>query len=108
MPNICHVSDADFNTEVLQSSRPTLVDFWAPWCGPCQKLGPVLDELANECAQSIKIAKVNVDINPNVAATYGIDSIPTLLLFERGEIVSRLIGLQSKAELERAIDQAVT
>ena len=106
MSDVCHLSDADFKSEVLQSTRPTLVDFWAPWCGPCQKIGPVLDELAIERADSIKIAKVNVDESPNVAAAYGIDSIPTLLLFKGGKIVGRLIGLQPKAELERVLDRA--
>lgn len=106
MSDVCHLSDADFKSAVLQSTRPTLVDFWAPWCGPCQKIGPVLDELAIERADSIKIAKVNVDESPNVAAAYGIDSIPTLLLFKGGKIVGRLIGLQPKAELERVLDRA--
>ena len=106
MSTVYHLSDADFKSQVLQSTRPTLVDFWAPWCGPCRTIGPVLDELAIERAGSVKIAKLNVDENPNAAATYQIDSIPTLLLFKGGEIVGRLVGLQPKAELERVLDQA--
>ncbi len=107
MSIVYDLSDADFKSEVLQSTRPTLVDFWASWCGPCQTIGPVLDELAIERADSIKIGKVNVDDSPSVAAAYGIDSIPTLLLFKGGEIVSRMVGLQAKSELEHVLDLAV-
>ena len=107
MSNITNVSATDFEVEVLQSTCPTLVDFWAPWCGPCHRLAPVLEELASERAGSLKIAKVNVDINSKVAATYGIDSIPTIIVFDGGKIAGRLVGLQPKRELERILDQAV-
>ena len=106
MSNLCVVSDANFKSEVLQSNRPTLVDFWAPWCGPCQMLGPVIEELASERGDSAKIAKVNVDESPNVAAAYGVDSIPTVMVFQRGEVVARLVGLRPKADFVSALDRA--
>ena len=106
MSTVYHLSDENFESEVLRSGRPTLVDFWAPWCGPCQLIGPVLEELAIERAGSVKIAKVNVDQSPKVATAYGIDRIPCLMLFQRGQVADCLVGLQSKAELEHVLDRA--
>ncbi|MBN1588620.1 MAG: thioredoxin [Pirellulales bacterium] len=105
MPHICELSDHNFKTEVLKSALPTLVDFWAPWCGPCRAVGPVVEQLAAEHADSIKVAKFNVDEGPRVTAAYAIHSIPTLMIFKDGKIVDRFIGVRSKAELEDALDQ---
>ncbi len=107
MSAVTHLSDADFTSEVLQSSQPTLVDFWAPWCGPCRRIAPILDELASERAGVVNVAKVNVDESPRVAAAYHIDSIPTLLVFKDGEIVDRVVGLRPKADLDHVLDRAI-
>ncbi|MBN2578047.1 MAG: thioredoxin [Pirellulales bacterium] len=106
MSNLCKLSDGNFEAEVLKSSLPTLVDFWAPWCGPCRAIGPVMKQLAAERADSVKVAKLNVDESPRVSAAYGIHSIPTLMIFKNGKVVERFVGMQSKAELERALDRA--
>jgi thioredoxin 1 len=105
MSKVSKLSDRNFKAEVLKSSLPTLVDFWAPWCVPCQVLGPVIEQLAAERGNSVKVAKLNVDEGPEVAAAYAVHSIPTLMIFKEGEVVDRLVGLQRKAELERALDR---
>lgn len=107
MSTVSHLSDADFKSEVLQSTRPTLVDFWAPWCGPCRRIAPILDDLASQRGDAVKVAKVNVDESPRVAAAYQIDSIPTLLVFKDGEIIDRVVGLRPKADLDRVLDRAI-
>ena len=106
MANVSELSDDNFEAEVLQSSKPVLVDFWAPWCGPCRMIAPVVDELATENADSIKIGKVNVDDNPKTATGYQVSSIPTLMLFNNGDVVERFVGMQPKSRLQEAIDQA--
>lgn len=98
-------TDANFEEEVLKSDVPVLVDFWAPWCGPCQILGPTIDELSAE-ATGVKIGKVNVDENPGTASKYGIMSIPSLKVFKDGKIVSELVGVQSKEILEGTLNAA--
>ncbi len=99
------VTDKNFEEEVLKSDKPVLVDFWAPWCGPCQVMGPIVDEVAQEVGDKVKVVKLNVDENPEIASQYQIMSIPTLKIFKGGEIAKDLIGLQSKevlmAELEK-------
>jgi thioredoxin 1 len=92
-------TDGNFEAEVLKSDKPVLVDFWAPWCGPCQMMGPIVDEVAKELAGSAKVGKLNVDENPQVAGKFGIMSIPTLLIFKNGAVVKELVGVQAKDTL---------
>ena len=106
MANVTEITDADFEAEVLQSTQPVLIDFWAPWCGPCRMVAPMVEELAAENAGSIKVAKVNVDDSPNAAARFNVSSIPTLMIFKDGEVVGRLVGAQPKQRLQDAIDEA--
>jgi thioredoxin 1 len=104
---IVQVTDADFEAEVLKADRPTLVDFWAPWCGPCRAIAPLVEALAEEKKGVLKVAKVNVDDNPNTASSYGVRSIPTLLLFKDGKLVDTLIGMVPKDRLETFVGKAV-
>lgn len=106
--NVTELTDANFQGEVLQSPQPVLVDFWAPWCGPCRMIAPVVEELASENQGSFKIGKVNIDNNPSVAMNYGVSSIPTLMIFKGGNVVDRFVGVQPKAKLQQAIDAAKT
>ena len=103
--SILHFSDADFKKEVLESELPVLVDFWATWCGPCKMIAPVLEELAKEYVKKIKIGKLDVDENPKIPSQYGIMSIPTLMFFNKGEVVEQLVGALGKAELKRKIEE---
>ncbi|MDZ7611695.1 MAG: thioredoxin [Candidatus Moranbacteria bacterium] len=91
--------DDNFEEEVLKSDKPVLVDFWAPWCGPCQMMGPIVDDVAEEASDNAKVGKLNVDENPETAQKYGIMSIPTLIIFKDGESVKQLSGVQSKEAL---------
>ncbi len=106
MANILDVNDTTFDSEVLQSDLPVLVDFWAPWCGPCRAIAPVIEELAGEYAGSAKVVKVNTDDSPQKAMEYDVSSIPTLLVFKGGEIVERFVGAAPKSRLQAALDQA--
>ena len=101
---IVHVSDDSFDTEVLQSGVPVLVDYWAEWCGPCKMIAPVLDEIADEYEGRIRVAKLNIDDNPTTPPRYGIRGIPTLMLFKDGEVEATKVGAVSKSQLTAFID----
>ena len=101
------VTDATFDAEVRQSDVPVVVDFWAEWCGPCKMIGPALEELAGEYGDAVKIAKVNVDDNPNSPAQLGVRGIPALFLFKGGEVVSNKVGAAPKAALKSWIDESI-
>jgi thioredoxin 1 len=94
------VTDADFQTEVLESDKPIMVDFWAEWCGPCRAVSPILDAIAAENSDKLSIVKLNVDDNPETAEKYGITSIPAMFVFDKGEVVKRVIGAKPKPALE--------
>ena len=100
-------TDANFEQEVLKSEKPVLVDFWAPWCGPCRAVGPVVEDLAEAYRGRVKVGKINIDDNPKTATTYGVMSIPTLILFNKGDIMDKLIGLSPKERLEGLIKKAL-
>jgi thioredoxin 1 len=104
---VIHATDADFDSAVLQSSEPVLVDFWAEWCGPCKMIAPALDELAEAYDGKVKIAKVNVDHNRSTAMKYHVRSIPMLLLFKDGQVQATQIGAVGKAQLAQMIDKAI-
>lgn len=95
-----HVTTAEFESEVLQSSEPVVVDFWAPWCGPCRAIGPVLDELAGQYAGSVKVAKVNVDEEPELANNFGVRGIPTLFTVENGQPTGQVVGFAGRQSIE--------
>jgi thioredoxin 1 len=101
------IDDGNFDQTVLQSDKPVLVDFWAPWCRPCLMVAPILDELAGEYSGRVSVARMDVDQNPKTAARYSIMSIPTLLLFKEGEPVSHIVGFRPKDELKRSLDAAL-
>jgi thioredoxin 1 len=104
---IVHVTDDNFEDEVLQSSEPVLVDYWAEWCGPCKMIAPVLDEICDEYEGRVKIAKLNIDDNPNTPPRYGIRGIPTLMLFKGGEVEATKVGAVSKSQLTAFIDSNI-
>ncbi|OPX99228.1 MAG: Thioredoxin-1 [Syntrophorhabdus sp. PtaB.Bin006] len=107
MSSAVSVTDSDFTKEVIESTIPVVVDFWATWCGPCQAMGPVVDAVAGEYAGKIKVLKMNVDENPSTPMKYGVRGIPTLILFNKGEVVDRLIGAQPKANVENLLKKVV-
>lgn len=99
------ISDATFRSEVLESDRPVLVDFWAPWCPPCRTLGPTIEALATDLADTLKVGKIDVDDNPETASSYRISSLPTVIVFKNGQEVERIVGLNSRARYEKTIDK---
>jgi len=103
--NILNLTQENFGAEVLSASTPVLVDFWAEWCGPCKMIAPVLDELAEEYGGRVKIGKVNIDEQQGLAAQYGIRAIPTLLMFDKGQVSEQIVGLKSKRDLKNSFDR---
>ncbi len=104
---LVHLTDDSFEQEVLKSEQPVLVDFWAPWCGPCKAVGPIIEDLALAFKDQAKVAKMNIDDNPDTPKTYGVMSIPTLILFKGGEVVEKIIGLVPRSRLEALIKKGL-
>jgi thioredoxin len=105
--SVIHVNEGTFDTEILKSDTPALVDFWAPWCGPCRAIAPVLDEIAEEYKGKVKVAKINVDENRKIAGNHGVMSIPTMILFKNGKALDKIIGLVPKERLKELMDKAL-
>ena len=108
MKTTIEINEANFETEVLQSTQPVLVDFWAEWCGPCKMIAPVLDELAGEYDGRIKIGKVNIDEDQALASQYGVRAIPTLLIFKDGQVAEQIVGMRSKRDLKTSLDKVAS
>jgi thioredoxin 1 len=104
---VMDIEDGSFDSEVLQSDKPVMVDFWAPWCGPCKAIGPVVEELAGTFGDKIKFTKCNVDNNPVTPGKYGIKAIPTLILFKEGNVVEQITGMVARSKLEEAINKVL-
>lgn len=104
---ICHVSDDSFEQEVLKCEQPVLVDYWAEWCGPCKSIAPILDEIADEYKDKLKIVKINIDENRSTPQRYGIRGIPTLMIFQSGDVKATKVGAVSKSQLSAFIDQSI-
>ncbi len=105
--NVVEISDAEFESSIIQSDKPALVDFWAEWCQPCKMLAPTVEEIAGEYIDKVKVAKVNVDDNPAIATKFGIRGIPTLLLFKEGKVVQQMVGVKPKSDITKAIEEVL-
>lgn len=106
MTKLHEFTDANFQSEVIESDQPVLVDFWAPWCGPCRAVGPTIEELANQFDGTVKVGKLNIDENPQAPTGFNIQSIPTVLLLQEGKIIEMFIGVQSKNEYAQALQRS--
>ncbi len=106
--NLIEVTDNSFENDVMKSDKPVLVDFWAPWCGPCKAIGPVVEQLAESFGDQVKFTKCNVDDNPATPGKYGIQSIPTLIIFKDGEIADQVTGMTGRGQLEKMINGALS
>jgi thioredoxin 1 len=104
MAEISDVTDATFESEVLKSATPVLVDFWAEWCGPCKAIAPIIKEIADDNGDKLKVVKINIDDSPQTPGTYGIRSIPTILMFKDGQVVSQLTGARPKGDFEELVE----
>jgi thioredoxin len=104
---VTHATDANFEAEVLKSGQPVLVDFWAPWCGPCRAIAPYVDQLADEYSGRLKVVKINVDDNPQTPARFGVRGIPNLVIIKGGQVKEQIVGAVPKANLVRAVDSAL-
>lgn len=104
MADVLEITDSTFESEVLKSQQPVLVDFWAPWCGPCRQIAPLIEELSRDNHGVVKVGKMNIDESPLTPQQFGINSIPTLMLFKDGDVVERFVGVQPKNRLQAAID----
>ncbi len=107
MADVKQVSDESFDNEVLKNDLPVLIDFWAPWCGPCKAIAPVVEELAKEYAGRLKVVKMNVDDNPQTPSRYGVRGIPNLIVFKGGQVQDQIVGAVPKAQLVKAVDRVV-
>lgn len=105
--NVVALTASNFKSEVLESPLPVLVDFWAEWCGPCKMMGPVVDAVAENYAGKIRVGKVNIDEDQTLASEFGIQSIPTLLIFKQGQVVDQMVGMRSKRDLLTSLDKAI-
>lgn len=106
-PLVKSVTDQNFQAEVLKSTRPTLVDFWATWCAPCRAIAPIVDELANQYGEKINFRKIDIDDNPSIPMQYGVKGIPTLMLFRDGQVVDQVVGAVPRASLEKLLQKAL-
>ncbi|MDQ2969921.1 MAG: thioredoxin [Acidobacteriota bacterium] len=104
-PNVHEVSDTTFDGDILKSDKPVLVDFWAPWCGPCRSVAPIVDDLANQYKDKLKVAKINVDESSEVAMKYQVTSIPTFIVFKNGQVADRVLGALPRSEFVKFIDR---
>jgi len=107
MANVTTVADDTFELEVLKSSTPVLIDFWAPWCAPCRAIAPIVEEISQTYAGKLKVVKMNVDDNPKTPSRYGVRGIPNLIVFHSGQVKEQITGLRSKADLVKLIDRAI-